>query len=59
MMARAGSIRLRPSRAAAFGQAALVLVLWLITIIRITREVWTEAQELRQAAHRRYPFLEE
>jgi hypothetical protein len=59
MMARAGSIRLRPRRAAAFGQAALVLVLWSLTIIRITREVWAEAQELRRAAHRRHPFLEE
>ena len=59
MMARAGSIGLTPGRAAAFGQAALVFVLWFLTIVRMTREVWAETQELRRAAHRRYPFLEE
>jgi hypothetical protein len=59
MMARAGSIRLTPGRAAALGQATFVVVLWFLTIIRITREVWAETQDLRREALRRYPSLEE
>jgi hypothetical protein len=36
-----------------------VVVLWFLTIIRITREVWAETQDLRREALRRYPSLEE